>query len=166
MDIVIGIDPDIDKNGVAVVRPATREVEVMLLTFIELMEYLESVKKEAAATSARVLVVVEAGWKNPGVWHLGHTRSIAAAAQIGVHTGRNHEVSHKVADFARHMQFEVEESKPLMKVWKGPNKKITHKELCSLIGQKIKHTNQEGRDAVLLAWVKSGLPLHMGLLEI
>lgn len=166
MDIVIGIDPDIDKNGVAIVKTATREIDVQTLTFPELMDFFEDVHDTIERTGVKVLIIVEAGWKNPGVWHLAGIKSTKAAAQIGVHTGRNHEAAHKIADFARHLGLTVEEAKPLVKIWKGNNKKITHEELCRLVGQEIKHTNQEGRDAALLAWVKSGLPLHMGLLDI
>jgi hypothetical protein len=54
----------------------------------------------------------------------------------------------------------VEEVKPLKKCWKGRDGKITHEELARFTGL-MGHTNQDGRDAALLAWVRAGLPIRL-----
>jgi hypothetical protein len=47
---------------------------------------------------------------------------------------------------------------PLRKIWGGKDYKITHDELVDVVGP-VDHTNQEGRDAALIAWVNAGLPV-------
>lgn len=64
----------------------------------------------------------------------------------------------------RHWDIKVKMQKPLAKHWKGPDKKITHKELKYLVEPivgPIKATNPEKRDAVLLAWHYAGFPMRM-----
>jgi hypothetical protein len=46
-------------------------------------------------------------------------------------------------------------------VWRGKDRKITQEELAAIVGQELPRTNQEGRDAALLAWVMAGLPLKL-----
>jgi hypothetical protein len=54
---------------------------------------------------------------------------------------------------------EVIEKEPLRKIWKGPDGKITHTEITAITGWDKKRSNQEERDAMLLAWDRSGLPI-------
>lgn len=62
-DMIIGIDPDVDKSGVAELNISTREVEWFSLTFPLLIDYLRSIRKKHLQNES-VLVVVEAGWLN------------------------------------------------------------------------------------------------------
>jgi hypothetical protein len=48
----------------------------------------------------------------------------------------------------------------LRKIWKGTDGKITQDELEQITGIKGK-TNQDGRDAALLAWVFAELPIQI-----
>jgi hypothetical protein len=50
--------------------------------------------------------------------------------------------------------------KPLKKNWKGKDGKITHKELALFTGL-TGRTNQEARDAGLIAWIFAGLPIRI-----
>jgi hypothetical protein len=158
--ILIGIDPDVDKNGVAYLDCHTRQLEVCTLLFPDLLDYLQWVKRKAEQSGADLTVVVEAGWLNVNNWHLTQGASRAKAASIGNRTGRNHETGRKIVEMCRHWNMKVDEVKPLKKCWKGRDGKITHEELCKFTGL-MGHTNQEGRDAALLAWVYAGLPLKL-----
>jgi len=163
---IIGIDPDVDKSGVAELHTPTGRLEATTLYFPDLMDYLQHIKANFSDKGEKVLVIVEAGWMNATNWHTGRVRSIAAAAKTGQNTGRNHEVARKIAEMSRHYGLETQEVKPLRKCWKGADGKITHEELCSLmqangIPVMLTRTNQEIRDAVLLALVHSGILLRV-----
>lgn len=163
---IIGIDPDVDKSGVAELHTPTGRLEATTLCFPDLMDYLRHIKANFSDKGEKVLVIVEAGWMNATNWHTGRVRSIAAAAKTGQNTGRNHEVARKIAEMSRHYGLDTKEVKPLRKCWKGKDGKITHEELCSLmqasgIPQVLTRTNQEVRDAVMLALAHSGIPVRM-----
>ena len=51
--------------------------------------------------------------------------------------------------------------KPFRKVWSGRDRKITHEELSAVTGLVYGRTNQEMRDAALIAWVSAGLPVRV-----
>ena len=154
-DIIIGIDPDVNKSGVGVVSRDGR-VEVFAFTFPELLEYL----KMAATTYTSVVVVVEASWKISTNWHTGRGDSIRTAARKGKDAGRCHEVGRKIVECARFYGLEVVERLPLKKIWKGKDGKITDEEIKAFMPIQGR-TNQEERDAALLAWDYAGLPIRL-----
>ena len=60
------------------------------------------------------------------------------------------------------MGVDVKLIKPLRKIWHGRDKKITHDELCQITKMiNVRRTNQEERDAALLAWEHAGLPIRI-----
>ena len=70
-------------------------------------------------------------------------------------------------EFCKYYDMPYEEKKPLTKCWAGKDGKISAEELEMLLDgmgiQPLKtRTNQEKRDAALLALDRSGLPLRMG----
>lgn len=158
--LIIGVDPDVDKNGVALLNCENKGLKINCLTFPELLDYLRYIQRQAEVTKKNLLVVVEAGWLNKGNWHLNPKETKAAAAAKGNHAGRNHETGHKIVEMCQHWKIDVDEVKPLQKMWKGKDKKITHEELARFTGI-TGRTNQEGRDAALLAWVYSGFPVKI-----
>ena len=158
-DVYIGIDPDIDKNGVAFVEVETRRCEVSSLTFPELMDYLAFVVQRHEETGQTVTVVVEAGWLEESNWHL-RQKGVAWAASVGRAVGRNHQAGIIIADMAEHIGLPVIRQRPLRKCWRGKDRKITHAELAAFTGI-MGRTNQEERDALLLAWVAAGLPIKI-----
>ena len=159
-DVVIGIDPDVDKSGVAFLMVENRIIELENLTFADLLDYLREIRDVLTKEGRFFVVVVEAGWLNKAHWHVGKGGSAARAAAIGNHTGRNHEVGRKIVEMCRHYGIEVVEQPPLRKMWKGRDGKITHEELEHFTGIMGK-TNQEARDAALLAWEYAGLPIRI-----
>ena len=113
-DIIIAIDPDVERSGVAVLDTSARTIKAMTMTFPELMEYLSSQQGRGDT-----LVVVEAGWLNQSHWHLTAKDSARMAAAKGNAAGRNHETGRKIVEMARHYGLAVKEAKPLRKCWRG-----------------------------------------------
>lgn len=154
--IIIGIDPDVDGSGVGVVNLSTRDVSKQQLRLPELIAFLKE--------QDDINVFIEAGWLNKGNYHLKN-KGQWHASKIGEQIGRNHEVSKIIGEFCEFHGITYQFVRPLVKHWKGKDGKITHDELMSLIdGSGLLmnkcRTNQETRDALLLAIVHSGLPLR------
>ena len=153
---IIGIDPDVDKNGYAIIDMATRKVSVTTVTLPHLIEIVTNAQEKAIADGKRLTVYVEAGWLCQSNWHLGFRDSKQRAAAKGKAVGRNHQRGMDIVELLKYRGIDVVEVAPLKKVWKGKDRKITQEELERIVG-KIERTNQEGRDAALLAWVMAGL---------
>lgn len=139
--MLIGIDPDVDKSGVAV--KVDRTIELYSLRFFSLFDYLSQHK---AAIS---MVRIEASWLIKHNWNKKATGSAAINARIGNNAGSNHETGRKIVEMCQHLSIPYQEVMPLRKSWKGKGGKITHDELAR-ITQLPKRTNQEERDACLL----------------
>lgn len=159
-DIVIGIDPDSERSGLAVLDVRSRKMRVAALPFPELMDALRSAKESAEAEGRSVRVVIEAGYMRKGNWHLRAGDTRASAAAKGRNVGMNHQTGALICEMCRHFGLRVSEASPLPKLWKGRDRKITHSELASFTGVSGR-TNQDGRDAALLAWVSAGLPVKV-----
>jgi hypothetical protein len=159
-DIIIGIDPDVEKSGLALVAERGKVVEVNTYFFPELIEYLQIIRDRFLAENMKVVVVVEASWKISHNWHAHRGDSKGTIARKGNDAGRCHEVGRKIVECARYYGLEVVEKLPLKKIWKGKDGKITHEEISAFmpIG---KQSNQEKRDAALLAWDYAGLPIRI-----
>lgn len=153
---IIAIDPDVDKSGVAILTLPQRKLELDTLTFPELLDVI----KRRSDTTANLTVVVEAGWLNKSNWHTKQWDNKQVSAAKGVSVGRNHEVGRKIVEMCKHWNISVIEQKPLPKTWKGKDNKISHQELAEF-APIPKRTNQENRDATLIAWVYANLPIRM-----
>jgi hypothetical protein len=159
-DTIIAIDPDVSTSGVAELSPQHRLLEVTNLSFPELLDYLQARKKMSETAHTSLVVVVEAGWLVQSNWHLNGKDNIRVASAKGNSTGRNHETGRKIVEMCKHYAIDVVEQRPLQKSWKGKDGKITHEELASFTGLTGK-TNQDARDAALLAWVFANLPIRL-----
>ena len=159
-DIIIGIDPDVDLSGVARVDVAEKRVWADTLPFPLLLEYILTVREVARVKKKSLLVVVEASWKIAHNWHLTRYDTPRTAAQKGEDVGRCKELGKKLVEMLNHYGIEVKEQLPLKKIWNGPDGKITHDELVYFTKWDKKRSNQEQRDAILLAWNESGLPMR------
>ena len=157
---VIAIDPDVDASGIAIVNPTAKKVEEAgKIEITELFEFLRSNQPEGRK------IIVEAGWLNDSNWHIQgackYVRNpLARAAKIGYSTGENHRVGKIIAEMAKARGYEVQEVKPLKKCWKGTDGKITAEEIRHVTGYS-ERTNQDVRDAILLAWVYADLPVKI-----
>lgn len=155
MKTVIGIDPDVTKSGCAIVIDG----KVQGICTKDAAVLLEDLKEEIVNVhpNDQLVIVIEAGWKNASNWHLGTFCSARRAAKLGEAVGRCHEVGRILAKWCEYHSagmdnVKVLTPKPLRKMWKGKDSKITAKELESITGYS-ERTNQEGRDACLLAWI-------------
>lgn len=157
---VIGIDPDIEKSGVGFLEVATRKLEVSTLSFPDLMDYFDHVVATKRETGQSVIVVVEASWMMKSNWHLKFGSRKEYAAATGYKVGQNHQTGKLICEMARAKGLEVLEHAPLRKCWKGKDGKITADELQQITGL-IGRTNQESRDAALLAWCYANLPMRL-----
>lgn len=159
-DIIIAIDGDVTKSGVAFLERRTRRLEVSNLAFPPLIDYLKSEARKAKDAGLSLIVLVEASWMIKGNWHLSSWERRQRAAAKGYDVGRNHETGRKIVEVCRHLGIEVVEHYPLRKCWRGRDGKITHEELASFTGLRGR-TNQDARDAALLAWTFAGLPIRL-----
>ncbi len=158
-DYIFGIDPDCEKSGVCRFEKSTKSIHVQSLSFPELIDYLFNMTSAFAEKNLKSIVVVEAGWLNESNWHTNRNQSHRIAAAIGNKTGRNHETGRKIIEMARHYGLEVFEVRPLKKCWQGPDGKISHDEISQFIPGFPSRSNQETRDATLLAWNYAGFPI-------
>lgn len=166
--IFVGIDPDIDGSGVAILDPETKTMELSNMDLPALIRFFRKKEQMMCAGLAKNHVfVIEAGFLNETNWHIQKIRwkkfrdPLAAAAETGRRTGLNHQIAKDIIDIAKAIGLTVVERVPLVKGWKGKDRKITHEEFVYLTGIKQRRTNQEERDAGLLAWVESGLPIRI-----
>ena len=161
-DVYIGIDPDAEKSGVGVVKRATREVDVKQLAFASLVAYIRLQYHRAEVQGKTIMVIVEGGWLIHGNWHIPFRCSTAKAAAIGRSVGMNHQTGLLLVEILKAEGIPVQVQRPLRKMWQGADGKITSAELAEITGkEKLPRCNQEGRDALLIAWVASGLPVRV-----
>lgn len=158
---VIAIDPDVDKNGVAILNTKTRELTTKSLKLYQAIIEISSFYDECKMKGEKVKIYIEAGWLNKSNWHIKRNDSPNIAAAKGHATGRNHQVGHIFVESLNHLRIPVEERKPLKKCWRGKDGKITHNELEQIVGQKLPRCNQDARDAALIAWTEAGLPIQV-----
>lgn len=156
-DYIIGIDPDALKSGVACLSLKTMRVDLFALPFPELTDYL----KDVNLVLPNSIIYVEAGWLSESNWHLGKYDSRQLAASKGNSVGRNQETGRKIIEMAKHYGLEVLEVRPLKKCWRGPDDKITHDEIAYFMPGFPARSNQETRDAALLAWNYAGFPIKI-----
>ena len=163
-DIIIGIDPDLDKSGIAQLRVAEKDLELLSSSFPELIDYLQRMADYQHRTAGRVVVVVEDSWSISYNWKAkreGSERGMANMLKIAENVGRCHAVGMKIVECARRFGLEVVEQLPLKKIWKGRDGKITHDELSAFVPGLPSRTNQDERDAALLAWNHAGFPIRL-----
>lgn len=159
-ELIIGIDPDVDKSGVATLHRSDHTLRLESLTFPELTELLRRLA-DLRPESNGLLVVIEAGWLNRAHWHITAHDTRASAAAKGNAAGRNHQVGRLLAEMCEYYKIPYRLQRPLRKCWKGKDGKITHEELAAFATISVGRTNQEERDAALLAWNAAGLPIRI-----
>jgi len=133
-DIMIGIDPDVKKSGVAIKRG--NSLEVTSLSFFDLFEVLKAVK------NGNVIVRIEAGWMNAKSNFHGHAgQSKVVGERIAAKVGANHETGKKIVEMCEYVGIAFELVKPT-------NSKMTPAYFKMATG--ITTRNQEHIDAAVL----------------
>ena len=149
-NLIIGIDPDCEKSGLCIIdKDEKKVIKAEALPFPQLIEASVLYKFPDEIKC----VYVEAGWLNKGNYHGRKGDSRALSAAKGEAVGRNAETGRKIVEMLRYNNIPVFEVKPLKKVWKGTGGKITQAEILRIIPGFPKRSNQEVRDAALIAWV-------------
>ena len=136
--ILIGIDPDTEKNGVAMLQD--NQMKLSNLTFFELFEELSFYREK----EINPVVYVECGFMNKSNWHSKFSGSAAVNAKIGERTGANFETAKKIIEMCEYLKI------PYVKVKPTASKKDSEffKKLTGITTR----TNQEQRDALMLIW--------------
>ena len=159
--IIIGIDPDVHLSGVGRFDVAERACTAAHLPFALLIDYVRDVEMVARMQQKQLVVYVEASWLISHNWHIGFADTKAVAAKKGQEVGRMHETGRKIVEMLEHYGIDVREQHPLKKCWQGKDGKITHNEITQVCKWDKKRSNQEERDAMLIAWYASGLPIRI-----
>lgn len=155
-DVVIGIDPDCDKNGYALIDKTKGTLTLATYTFGELIEELLRRAKEYDMLRRKWVIVIEGGWLTGTANDHYFGTNIRIAAKVAQKVGRNHETGRKICEICAMFKLPYEIKEPLRKVWgKQHNDKISADEFNALTGY-TKRTNQEVRDAALIAWTAAG----------
>lgn len=152
---VVGIDPDVGKSGVAVLDVESRALELNTYPFGEMVDKIRELFDKRPHP---FIVVIEAGYLNKPHWHLQRYEKPAVAAAKGNSVGRNQQVARDLVSCLDYYGIQYDTIKPLVKMWNGPDRKITHEELAYFTGIKDKRSNQESRDAALLCWAYADFP--------
>ena len=135
--IYIGIDPDVEKSGVAIYDTSDKSLELYCKTFWEVIEEIE-------AYLHPITVVIEAGWLiKKSNWHGKVNQSKTAGERIAKNVGSNHQVGKLLVEYCEWKNINYKLVKPMGKIDHFRFKKFT--------GYKGK-TNQEKRDAGMLVF--------------
>jgi len=165
----VGIDPDVEKSGLAIVDKQARCVTYAdSLIFPDAVAHLRMIAQEHAQEPLSVLVVIEDSDTSTN-WHTNKLMTngqplknkLSTAAAIGRSAGMCHATLRHLKECAEQMGLSVLMQPPFRKYWKGPDKKITQDEAKQFMTGLPKRTNPEIRDAALLAWVVAGLPIRI-----
>lgn len=149
MSLIIGIDGDLDKSGVAIWDKENAIIELKTLGFFQLLEYLTTEKEKIK------IVKIEAGFLNQkSNFHFAKSKGISD--RISKNVGENQAVGKLIIQMCQHLEIPYKLVKPFQKTWNTKSGKISDKELkLFLHRQKInltnKTTNQETRDSALIA---------------
>lgn len=135
----IGIDPDVDRSGVCVIdRTGMNAMILENFRFFELYKFLDDNRKSLNK------VYIEAGWLNKSNWHTSKKNSTAVNAQIGNHTGANHETGRKIVEMCEYIGVPFELIRP--------TRSKLNAELFNKYTGHAGITNQEQRDACMLVF--------------
>ena len=165
----VGIDPDTDKSGLVLVdKQERRIVSAEALELPALVEHLRMIAQEHDGECYKVLVIIEDSDTSTN-WHVTRlltsgyplAKKLREAAAIGRSAGMCHATLRHIQQFAESAGLPVMMQRPLRKCWRGHDGKITQGEAEQFMTGLPKRTNQEVRDAALLAWAGSGLPMRL-----
>lgn len=160
--LIVGIDPDIKESGWAVVNKQQKKVtDVTRLPFFELTDAMELLVEVASMANKTVHFVIEAGHLTKGNYHLTEGESKKMASNMGERIGASKQVGRLLVEFCKKNKLNYIEKLPLAKCWQGPKKKITQWEIEQVMTDFPKVSNQEERDAALLAWTHAKLPIRL-----
>lgn len=138
--ILLGIDPDCDKSGFALIHGEHKEL--CTLTFFEILKRFKQLIDHYGKD--KIIVYIECGFLNKSNWHKKAGQSANINAKIGERTGANFEVAKKICEMCDYLGLKYFQIR------------TTRRKLDSKTFQAItkitKRTNQEMRDAFMLVF--------------
>jgi len=140
--IIIGIDPDTEKNGVAL--RINKNFLLYNFSFFKLYELLENIKNNAEFINAEIKVYIECGFLNKGNRHFKENESMQFNGKISERVGANHETAKKICEMCEYLKLDYEQVRPT-------SSKINSDKFKEVTGYE-KRSNQEQRDALMLIW--------------
>ena len=135
--MIIGIDPDLEKSGIACLHQDTKKIEMCCLDFYSLLSFVRMNKEIITC------VYIEAGWFNKKS-NFHYSPNMSVSAKIGKAVGENHAAGKLLAQCIEREQIKV----VLVKPTKTKLNADQFKKLTKIQTQ----TNQEVRDAAMLVW--------------
>jgi DUF1009 family protein len=133
--VIIGIDPDIEKSGVAYSVDYNTRLEMNTLSFVDTLSFIKQHKH------AIKCVYIEAGWLNKkSNWHKAQNMSVAS--RIGANVGQNQAAGKLLQQCIEAEGIKVVTVRPTAK-------KLTAEDFEKITKIKTR-TNQEMRDAAML----------------
>ncbi|EJL66278.1 hypothetical protein [Flavobacterium sp. CF136] len=133
---LVGIDPDVDKSGVAFLNG--NQLKLDNLAFFQLFDYFKELKE----LHPDLEVYVELGSLNKSNWHSKTDKSSKWNSNIGAALGRNFETANKIVEMCEYLKITHHKIQP-------KKSKITNDYFKKLTGYDGR-TNQEQRDAFML----------------
>ena len=134
--MIIGIDPDLVKSGVAILSDS---LELKTMTFAETVDLFRSQQDQIKK------VVIEAGWLNKkSNLHSRHGQSKTTGERIAKNVGENHATGKLLVEMAKSFKLNVVEVRPT----RAKKNAEEFKRITGYVGR----TNQEVRDAGMLIW--------------
>lgn len=138
--LFIGVDPDVNKNGVGFYYKDRKKLALENLTFFELFDAIKQLK-----VRYNITVIIDAGWLNKSNFHvIGTNKNVNG--KIGERVGANHETGRKIAEMCDYLGVAYELHRP--------TRSKVNKEVFEQITGYKGRTNQETRDAGLLVFGK------------
>lgn len=156
MEQIIGIDPDIEKNGVAIIHNGM--VELFTFNFVTLthtfFKNLQNTKVNNPGYQMKIFV--EAGYLNR-IFFQPVNATPLVIGKINRNIGENHATAKHIIECAKFFNLDPIPVLPVRSTnYKSRGKKITHPQFVTMLernniycNQEI--TNQETRDAALIA---------------
>lgn len=143
----IGLDPDVEKSGYCELSKVPFAGKWTInymgtLSFFDVIEKLDEVKKMMQLPDVKVLVCIEAGWLNKSIHHV--MKGNAHAANIGTRVGGNHQVGKLFVEYCERIGLPYQLYKPTTSKWDA--------KMFQQVTGVTTRINQEVRDAVRAAW--------------
>ena len=132
--LIIGIDPDLEKSGVAILGSS---LELKNLSFSETVDLFRTEQQQIKK------VVIEVGWLNTKAnFHTRVGQRKSVGERIAKNVGENHATGKLLVEMAKSLNLSVMEIRPT----KAKKNSKQFNQMTGWVGR----TNQEQRDAAML----------------